>query len=209
MPSPRPAPTPPEERLSAQLRIIAQRCEKETVSLGELLNALRGSPYLLLTALLSLLFLPPLPLFWLAPIAGIPIALFGLHMALGIKPIIPARLRDLKLPHKTFPLILKATSRMLRTIEFVSRPRWRLLTGSPLLMNLYGIIIMLTALILTPPLPIPFWHFMPALTLFLLSLGLIERDGLFILMGILSFAATLMFVSLLCFYGHKLIERFF
>ena len=116
---------------------------------------------------------------------------------------------ELKLPHKIFPAVLKATSRLLRMIEFVSLPRWRLLTAAPLLMNFYGIVILLTAVILCPPLPIPFWHFLPALTLFFLSLGIIERDGVFIVLGLLSFAATISFVSVILFYGHKLIERFF
>ena len=202
-------PTPPEERLSAQLKAIAERCQRGSVSVRELLSTMRGSPYLLLTALLSLIFIPPLPLFWLAPLAGLLIALFGLHMTLGLKPIIPKGLLDLQLPRKIFPAVLKATSALLKSIEYLSRPRWRLISRNEFLMNFYGLVIFLTALMLMPPLPIPFLHFFPALTLFILSLGLVERDGVFIILGLLLFFVTVTFFSLLFLGGRNLLEHLF
>jgi hypothetical protein len=202
-------PTPADERLSAQLKAIADRCRRGSVSVRELLATLRGSPYLLLTALLSLIFIPPLPLFWLAPIAGVIIALFGLHMALGLKPIIPDGLLNLQLPQKVLPSVLKATSVLLRKIEFLSRPRWRLISRNELLMNFYGLVIFLTSLMLMPPLPIPFLHFFPALTLFVLSLGLVERDGVFIILGLILFFVTVTFFSLLFLGGRTLLEHLY
>ncbi len=194
------------ERLSTQLKRIADRCVSEEVSVVELLNTIKGSPYLFLSALFSLIFIPPLPLFWLAPLAALVIALVSLQMILGLRGLIPRSVLSLKLPRRIFPTILKATGWLLQKMEYISRPRWLPLTESPILLHLYGFIMLLSAIVLFPPFPIPFWHLLPSLTIFLLSIGLIEQDGLFIVLAILSFMAMLLTLWFLFFYApHKLL----
>lgn len=201
------APVPPDDRLSSQLKAVAERCKTESVSVEVLLNTLRGSPYLLLTALLSLPFLTPVPMMGLSMPIGFLIGLFGVYLIFGQKPIVPQNLMEVKIPQKFFPAVLKGTSNLLRGIEVFIKPRWRFFTNTMILWNIYGVLILLSSMLLLLPLPIPFTNFFPALTLLLLSLGLIERDGICILLGVITFFMTLGFFALIFFGGRELLQH--
>jgi len=200
-------PRPP--KLSVQLRAIAERCRSETVTVGELLRTLHGSPTLLLAALLCLPFLPPVSPPGLSIPFGIIIALFGLRLALGQKPIIPRKLLTAKIPQKILPSILAGASRVLQGLELLSAPRWPLLTQAPFLIQIYGAIILVSALLMMLPLPIPFANFLPALTILLFALALIERDGVLIVLGLTSFATTLGYFTFLVLTSKELVFYLF
>jgi hypothetical protein len=69
----------------------------------------------------------------------------------------------------------------------VLRPRWAPLTGTAVLKQLHAIVILVSALILLLPLPIPFSNVLPAWAIFLMACGLLERDGLFVFLGYVAF----------------------
>ena len=54
---------------------------------------------------------------------------------------------------------------------------------------MHAVLMLLAALALLLPLPIPFTNSFPAWTILLLAAGLLERDGVFILAGYLVFVA--------------------
>jgi hypothetical protein len=194
---------PDSARLSAQLKAIAERCRTADVTVGELTQTLKGSPYLILMALLSLPFLTPIPMMGLSTPIGFLFVLFGLRLTFGQKPHVPRCLRTMRLPRNFFPALLKAASSFLRAIETFSRPRWGVFFRAGFLYHLYGLMILIMALLLLPPLPIPYTNFFPALTLVLLSLALMERDGLLLLLGIGVFILTLVFFGFLAWGGHQ------
>jgi len=188
---------PKQLRLSVELKKIAERCHTDDVTVGELSEIIKGSPYFLLIALLSLPFMLPIP--GLAVFISIPIGLLftliGVRITLGQKPLIPESLKKVKLSKKIFPAMLKGASGLLKAIEKVARPRFRALFIKPM-MQFYGILIILTAIMLMPPWPIPYANFMPALTLFLAGIALIQKDGLFMLLTFVSFAGTIYYYYL-------------
>jgi hypothetical protein len=57
------------------------------------------------------------------------------------------------------------------------------------LVQLHAGLMLLAALVLLLPLPIPFTNSFPAWAILLLAAGLLERDGVFILAGYLVFTA--------------------
>lgn len=193
-------------RLSVQLRAIAERCRDAEVTVAELTATLKGSPYLLLIALLSLPFLTPIPMMGLSTPIGFLFVLFGLRLVFGQTPMIPAALMKMRLPRRFFPALLIGASGFLKAIETFSRPRWSVFFQKGFLYNIYGALILITALLLLPPLPIPYSNFLPALTLVLLSLALIERDGVLLLLGCVMFLATLAFFAFLAWGGKEAFE---
>ena len=78
---------------------------------------------------------------------------------------------------------------LVRFLEKFLRPRLTMLTDTPLLRQLHALLMLLAALTLLLPLPIPFTNSFPAWTILLIAAGLLERDGFFILAGYVVFVA--------------------
>jgi hypothetical protein len=123
--------------------------------------------------------------------------LIALRLALGQRPWLPMRIQRARLPAGFFGKLLRLTTRLLRFLEAVLRPRWPILTDTPFLNQLHAIIILVSAAILLLPLPIPLSNLLPAWAIFLVACGLLERDGVFLVAGYFAFAlGTAYFVFL-------------
>jgi hypothetical protein len=167
---------------------------------------LHGRGYVLLVMLLALPFSTPIPLPGLSTPFGLVIALIGARLALGQKPWLPARLLDTRLSPKLFVKVFAAARKILRAFEYFLRPRLLWITGSPKLLQLHAVPILLCAVLLLLPLPIPFSNLIPAFSILLLSAGLLERDGLFILSGYLGFVFAAAFFVVVGFAGKEGLE---
>ncbi|MEO6995743.1 MAG: exopolysaccharide biosynthesis protein [Lacunisphaera sp.] len=63
--------------------------------------------------------------------------------------------------------------------------------------QLHAIVILISAAILLLPLPIPLSNLLPAWAIFLIASGLLERDGLFIVLGYFAFLVGALYFLLL------------
>ena len=79
----------------------------------------------------------------------------------------------------------------LRWLEKRIKPRWQILSSSKA-RQILGLIILLNALIVLIPFPLS--NILPAIALVFLSIGMLEKDGLFIVLGIMM-SAIAMFTS--------------
>jgi hypothetical protein len=175
-------------KLSVELADLHARAGERAVTLREVIYLLRGRAYLLLIVLLALPFLQPVPLPGLSTPIGFAIVLIALRLALGQRPWLPMKIQRAQLPAGFFGTVLTFTSRLLRFLESVLKPRWGLLTDTPLLNQLHAIVILVSASILLLPLPIPLSNILPAWAIFLVACGMLERDGVFLVAGYFAFA---------------------
>ena len=172
-------PPPTTERTSLLLKQLLAKLPKEDVSIGFIILQMRrrsfGGIFIILAALA---LFPGISFF-----AGLAMLIPAFQMALGFRaPLLPRRIRKrrigvaalLTLGNRTIPWVEKA--------EHYFKPRWIPLTLPPVPMFI-GVIIIGLALIVM--LPLPFSNLLPALALITLSLGLIERDGLMIGIGLI------------------------
>jgi hypothetical protein len=196
-------------KLSEDLSLILHEFEVETVTLREVMAVLHGRGYVLLVMLLALPFSTPIPLPGLSTPFGLVIALIGARLALGQKPWLPDRLLDTRLSPKFFVKVFAAARKVLRAFEYFLRPRLLWITGSPRLLQLHAVPILLCAVLLLLPLPIPFSNIFPAFSILLLSAGLLERDGGFIIAGHLGFVISVAFFLFLGIAGKEGVEAFF
>ena len=178
----------PPRKLSVELAELHARAGDRAVPLREVIFVLRNRAYLLLIVLLALPFIQPVPLPGLSTPLGLAIVLIALRLSLGQRPWLPMRIQRAKLPAGFFGKVITFTARLLHFLESVLRPRWPAITGTGLLNQLHAIVILISASILLLPLPIPLSNLLPAWAIFLLACGLLERDGLFIVMGYVAFA---------------------
>lgn len=197
-------PKPP--RLSEDLTRLLEISSAEAITLRQVMSVLRGRGTLLLALLLALPFCTAIPLPGLSTPFGLVIAWIAFRLALGQKPWLPAKLLDVAVAPRLFRRVLTATRGLLRGLEHISRPRLVRFTESPLLRRLHAVPMLVAAILLLLPLPIPFTNLVPAYTVVLFCAGMLERDGALIIAGYISFAVTCAFFGVIFFAGAQGVE---
>lgn len=184
---------PPPPKLSVELARLRDQAAERAVTLREVIYTLQGRAYLLLVLLLALPFITPIPLPGLSTPFGLAILLIAARLSLGQKPWLSMKLQRKELPAGFLRKLFAVAERVLRFLEKFLRPRLTFVTDTPLLVQLHAVLMLVAALALLLPLPIPFTNSFPAWTILLLAAGLLERDGLFILAGYVVFAAGVLY----------------
>lgn len=142
---------------------------------------------------------------------GFIITLLGLGLLWGRMPPMPGRILALKLSKEKSHSLLMGGAQILRRLETWSLPRLqRLVEGSLLGFSMAGInklIILLCAILLMAPFPIPFSNVLPAYGILLLSLGTLRRDGLFVLFGHTMLLLTVAYVGGVFTLGTVLLQK--
>jgi len=172
--------------LSALLQGLADRDAAE-VSIGELMELFGGramGALLLVFGLVCTLPLPPGG----TTIFGAPLLLLAPQLVMGSRaPWLPAALRARTLATADLRRGLPRFLKWLVRIEAVSRPRLVFLFG-PVGDRLIGLVCTVLALVLI--LPIPLGNVLPAASVSVLSLALVQRDGVLALAGYALAAAS-------------------
>ena len=193
-------------KLSEELALILREFEVENVTLREVIGLLQGRGYLLLVMLLALPFCTPIPLPGLSTPLGLIIAIIGVRLALGQKPWLPARLLEKRLPPAVFAKVFSFTQKIILGFERLLRPRLLWLTATPGLRQLHAIPIVICAALLLLPLPIPFSNTVPAWGILLISGGLLERDGGFIVAGHVAALLAIAFFIAIAIFGVEAVD---
>jgi hypothetical protein len=196
-----PASSLPPRKLSDELALILREFEVETVTLREVLGLLHGRGYVLLVMLLALPFCTPIPLPGLSTPFGLIITLIGVRLALGAKPWLPRRLLDTRLPPAIFAKVFAFTRKIILWFERLLRPRLLWATESPRFQQAHAVPIVICALMLLLPLPIPFSNVIPSWGIMLIAGGLLERDGAFIIAGYVATLLTMAFFTVIAVFG--------
>lgn len=192
------------ERSSDILIQIIKNHSKDELFLGEILSSLGQRTFGLVLIFFSLPAALPFSIIpGISFIFSLPILLVSVQMILARKSLwIPLVIRDHKISTDKVKEIINKTIPYLIKIERLLKPRL-VYMSSRIMEIITGTLIMLLALLLM--LPIPFSNFIFAALIIVFSLGLIEKDGLFILCGYL---ATMVYFSVLYLFMHAAIAAF-
>lgn len=199
---PAPAPAAPDvdvppghshgRSVSAILRQVLDRAEGETITIGEIIGAFGERAFGLVLILFSLPNCVPAPP-GLASIIGIPVFIFGIQMALGRpRPWLPRRLREKRVALSTFRKVLDVAEPRLRWIESFCKPRYTGLFG-PLGDRLIGVFAILCSL--SVMVPIIGSNFPPSIALVIVSIAVMEEDGIILMTGVLIGVAGLIYTT--------------
>jgi hypothetical protein len=184
-----PVPTAPARKLSEELADLRDRAGDRKVTLREVIYTLGSRAYMLLVLLLALPFITPIQIPGLSTPFGLAIALIALRLSFGQRPWLSKNLQRRELPAGFLGKLFAVASKVLRVLEKFLKPRLTFLTDTPLLRQLHAVLMLLAALALLLPLPIPFTNTFPAWAILLLAAGLLERDGGFIIAAYVVFVA--------------------
>jgi hypothetical protein len=191
-------------RLSKVLLDVIANLRSETVTLRELLALIGEQGMLLACALLSLPFLIPVSIPGVSTVFGLAIILLGVSVTLNRVPWLPKRILDRPLPTAPLQKVFQAQARLVARAERLIRPRLTALTATKALNLVHGLALLLAGLLLMAPLGlVPFSNTLPALAVLFLALGILERDGYFILAGYLMNVATIVYFAALAIGAYK------
>ena len=122
------------------------------------------------------------------------------QLALGLRPWLPGVIADRTIAREDFAGLVRRFSPWLARAERLLRPRAVLLVLPPM-EYLVGLVCLLLAVVLV--LPIPLGNMLPALAISMLALGILERDGFWILAGLAVAAVSAAVVSGVVFAAFK------
>lgn len=177
--------------LSDMLQRLADGGDSERISIGDLVGALGDR------ALGALLFifafpnaLPALP--GTSAILGAPLVFLAAQLALGLNPWLPGFIARRSIARTDFQSLIGRIRPWLQRAERMLRPRASALALPPM-EYVVGLICFLLAIVVL--LPIPLGNMLPALSISLLALGILERDGYWIVAGLAAAAGAAVLVS--------------
>ncbi len=180
--------------LSEQLEDLRTLFAERAVTLRDLVLALEGRAYTLLIVLFALPFVLPVSVPGSSTILGGIIAVIAAQLAANRLPWLPKRLLERPLPKGFFQRVIPVTARLVRFIERVLHPRWPNWTGArPKVVHLLTIVA--AGFLLALPIVVPFTNMFPGWVILLLACGLLERDGVFVLIGYAVFLFTLLYFA--------------
>ena len=185
--------------LGEQVAGIIDRLPPDKLSLGELLDVFSDEGLLLLTILLTLVFLIPVSIPGVSTVFGAAILLVGISRLFNRPLWLPQRIKDKALPADRLRPGLTSGLVWVRRMEKISRPhRLRLFVDGPGQGVINNLAFILAALLLMAPFGfVPFSNTLPALALLLYAIGFIQRDGGAILLGHLANIGTIVYFSVL------------
>lgn len=166
--------------IAGTLRTVLSRAEAGGLTVAGLRDAFAERAFGLLLLLLNLpnvIFAPPV----LAGIAAVPTLVFGLQMMAGhSRPWLPKGLLDKPVAVPALRRVVERAAPWLDRLEGLGRPRLPWAAG-PAAIRVFGLFAVLASVIVL--IPIPGTNVLPALSLVILAVALIRRDGLLVLLG--------------------------
>jgi hypothetical protein len=168
-------------RTSTLLRDFAGAVARERVTVGEIVTALGDRGLGVLIAIFAIPNMIPSAVPLGNTVFGVFPLIFAVHLIFGYdRLMLPRFIADRSISASSFKALVPRVAAVLSWFERLLKPRFPGVTGLNL-ERVVGVICAVLALITM--IPIPFAHNLPALALVLIGLGLIERDGLAIVIG--------------------------
>lgn len=180
-----------DHRLSATLLRIAAKPGRDRIFIHDLLREL---DHRAIAAMLFIFAVPntiPVPP-GVSGVLGAPLIFLAAQLMLGRAPWLPGLISDRSFARADFEKVVNRVGPWLQKAERLMRPRLEMLAKPPAEYMVGGLALLLSIVLF---LPIPLGNMLPAIAICILALGLIERDGLWVLIGTAVSVVSLVIVS--------------
>jgi hypothetical protein len=188
----------PEKSLGETLRQMSSAITQEQISLRELLELIGEQGLLVFCMFLTIPFLLPVSIPGVSTVFGLVITLIGIGVALNRVPWLPGRLMNRTIERIHLIPALERGARLFTKLDKLIRPRLLALTHGATINRLNGMLLVGCALLLMAPLGlIPFSNTLPAVAILCLAAGMLQRDGIFVIIGYVTMTATVIYFGAL------------
>ena len=178
---------------TSEVLLRAVRGESEKVSVKEIVDALDARSFGLAVLLFSLPSIVPMPP-GVPTVVGIILLIVAVQMVIGREDLwLPGILSKREFNRKALVGAFEGLAPRLQMIERVMKPRLLFMTGRVGAVFI-GVIVLVMAVVLILPLP-PGGNFPPALACAVLGMGLAQRDGVIVAVGLVVSVVALIAVS--------------
>jgi len=196
-----------DKTLKETFSCIQRVLPENGVALSMILELLGKESFLVLSAFLALPFLAPVSIPGVSTVFGAIILLIGISLVLDRPPWLPARFMTHVFPSDKLRTCLSQGVIWIHRLEKISHRRLSIFCQGHLMSRVNGLVVVLSALLLMAPLAfIPFSNTCPALAILLLSIGILQHDGIFILLGYLFLVLTSFYFALIALMGAQAIN---
>ncbi|RYB97938.1 exopolysaccharide biosynthesis protein [Ciceribacter ferrooxidans] len=166
-------------RLSEILSGLAADEGRPRISVADIFQAMGDRAFgalILIFAVPNIVPTPP----GTSALTGTPLVFLAAQLMLGQKPWLPRIIADRSMTRQDFAAIITRVTPWLAKAERMLRPRLGFLVYPPA-EYLIGFVCLLLAVILA--LPVPLGNILPAIAICFFSFGILERDGICVLIG--------------------------
>ena len=195
---------PPRVRVSQRFQHLLDHAQGRDLTVYDLEKFLHSEGFVVFVLLLGLPFVLPVPLPVSTPF-GLAIILISSSIALGREPWLPRFIRDRRIKYSVLERILRSVVKIMKFLEKFTRPRLNFMANR-IVIRLVAWGIAYGGLMLCLPLPIPGTNSLPALSIVFFSAGLVEKDGVFVLVGSLFTILATAYLAFSLIMGKNAIE---
>jgi hypothetical protein len=182
-------------RTSDILKKIVSDESQEVLTVEQIVKALGPTSFGTSLMVFSIPEVLPIPLPGMTIAMVIPTGIISSQLIRGKREIrLPDALLKRSIPRKAFAPAVRAILPFLERAERGTRARWRW-ASNPAAKRFLGLFILIMAAVIA--LPIPFTNMPAAISVFIISLGMVEHDGVLISLGILLGLATIAMIGAL------------
>lgn len=183
------------EALSAYLVEAAHSFRGESATVGEILERVGERGMLVLCIALCVPFLVPVSIPGVSTVFGLAIVVAALAVSSRRLPWLPRRMLEKQVATAKLRATFEAGALRLQKLEHMLRPRIGPVARRT---RLNGLVLAFAGVLLMAPFGlVPFSNTVPAVAAMLLGLGMLHRDGAFVLAGYAATLATLAYFAVL------------
>lgn len=193
------------QQTSQLLQDFLQEHDSELIRIADLIRAMGDRSFGHALAIFALPVASPLTLPGISAIVAIPLILISGQLLIGLsEPWLPGWIAKRSFKKQDFEKVVLKMLKYFGIVEKVIRPRWGFAT-TVVMERFTGLLLLILAIVIA--LPIPFGNMLPAIPIFVIGLGMTERDGLLIFAGSASgFAVLAVMAGAILFLFSQLIQ---
>ena len=161
---------------------VVNKSSSDLIPIGDLVDAMQAIGFGLVMMVIAFFVIIPMPPPGPSVIAA-PLILFSLQMIVGYTaPKLPKRFGKRTIKRSTVAMLVKKSAPYIRKVEHILRPRLGFVT-TPIGERVVGVFIFIFSAFIFFPMPLS--NFIPGLGILIISFGLLGKDGLVVICGII------------------------
>lgn len=185
--------------LSQLLTSIIDDIQGETITLRELLERCGREGMLMVCAIACLPFLIPVSIPGVSTVFGAAIVLLAGALFLNRLPWLPQRIQNKPMDAQKLKPVLHKGAAIVGKMDRWLKERLPALTTAPMQRFNSAVLVFGGVLLMAPLGLIPFSNTVPAVGILLLTMGMLQRDGVFVLLGYLGHVLTVVYFGVLAY----------
>jgi len=198
-----------KERLSDALRRVLEAAKGGPLTVREMITIMHGRGLMMIVILLCLPFLTPVAIPGISIPFGLAISLCGMRIAFGQKPWLPGFILNRRISYFVLENMVGFGSRVYEKAEKIIRPRLTVIFHGRAMRMVIGLAIALAGVLLSLPIPPPFLltNTIPGFAIIFLALGLMERDGMLVVLGYALTILGTVYVAAIALLGREAVQE--